>query len=122
MENNDINIKNEKKIKYTCDKCNFKCNTKARWEAHINTELHKTGQRKKRTDCKEPTKCEKCDYKTKNRLILEQHILNEHSTLEEREKGFKHYCKICDYGSISKDLFERHLNTDRHKINEIRHK
>ena len=28
----------EKTNKYICDKCNFKCNTKARWEEHINTE------------------------------------------------------------------------------------
>ena len=28
--------------KYNCEKCNFTCNTKARWEAHIKTELHKT--------------------------------------------------------------------------------
>ena len=44
---------NNKEYKYNCEKCNFKCNTKARWEAHITTELHKTGQRKKRSDFKE---------------------------------------------------------------------
>ena len=52
--------------KYKCEKCNYGCNIPSRWEAHIKTTLHKTGQKKKRSDYKEPLKCEKCEYKTKN--------------------------------------------------------
>ena len=77
----------EKVNKYVCDKCNFKCNTKARWDAHINTELHKTGQRKLRSDYKEPYKCDKCDYKHKNITNYKIHILNNHSSKEERKKN-----------------------------------
>jgi len=52
----------EQKInKYICEKCNFKCNTKARWEAHLNTTLHQTGIKKKRSDYKEPIKCDYCN-------------------------------------------------------------
>ena len=80
------------------------------------------GKRKTRSDYGGPYLCEECKYETKNKTTFKQHNLNEHSNKEEREKGFKYYCKICDYGSISKDLFERHLITDRHKINQIRHK
>jgi len=101
--------------KYNCDKCNFNCNTKARWEAHINTELHKTGQRKKRSDFKDPFKCEDCEYTTKNISIMKIHKLNKHSPKEEREKEFKHYCKFCDYGSFSLDSFNLHINTIKHK-------
>ena len=77
--NENITINNKKTVtdiktvdnnKYNCEKCNFKCNTKARWNAHINTQLHITGQRKKRNDYKEPLQCNKCEYKTKNRMIL----------------------------------------------------
>ena len=122
MNKEDINTTIQiNKYKYKCEKCNFKCNTSARWEAHINTDLHKTGERKKRSDCKEALKCEKCDYKTKNRLILLQHKLNDHSTIEEREKEFNYYCKKCDYGTISKDLYERHIKTEKHIKYDLRH-
>ena len=107
--------------KYICEKCNFKSNIKSRWNAHINTELHKTGERKKRKDIKEPLKCEQCEYKTKNKLTLLQHKLNNHSNIIEREKEFKYYCKNCDYGTISKDLYDNHLNTERHKKYDLRH-
>lgn len=117
--NNIDNMKTENK--YICLKCNFKSNIKSRWEAHINTELHKTGERKKRKDIKPPLKCEKCEYQTKNKLMMVQHKLNEHSTIEEREKEFKYYCKNCDYGTISKDLFLRHQQTQKHMKYDLRH-
>ena len=100
--------------KFNCDKCNFSCNTKARWENHINTELHKTGTRKKRSDYKEPYKCDCCDYNTKNLTTLNIHKLTKHSNKETREKEFKYYCKLCDYGSFSKDSFDIHNNTEKH--------
>jgi peptide subunit release factor 1 (eRF1) len=37
----------ENKYNYTCEKCNIKSNETTRWEKHINTELYKTGARKK---------------------------------------------------------------------------
>jgi hypothetical protein len=46
-----------------------------------------------------------------------QHKLNEHSSNEQREKEFKYYCKNCNYGSISIDLFNKHLNTNKHNKN-----
>jgi len=33
--------------KYNCEKCNFSCDIPSRWEAHIKTILHQTGQKKK---------------------------------------------------------------------------
>lgn len=101
--------------KYVCEKCNFKCNTKARWENHIKTELHKTGVRKKRSDYKEPIKCDYCDYKTKNITTMKIHNLNKHSTKEVKEKGFTYYCKICDFGTFFKESIEIHNNTKKHK-------
>lgn len=35
--------------------------------------------------------------------------------IEEREKEFTYYCKNCDHGTFSKDLHERHLQTEKHK-------
>lgn len=46
-----------------------------------------------------------------------QHKLNEYASNEQREKEFKYYCKNCNYGSISIDLFNKHLNTDKHNKN-----
>jgi len=108
-----------KQHKYVCVKCNFKCNIKAKWETHINTELHKTGIRKKRSDYKEPINCEHCNYKTKNKTTLLKHKLTQHSTKEEREQKFKYYCTLCDYGTFSLDSFEIHKNTKKHKNIEL---
>lgn len=105
----------ETKYKYKCEQCNYKCKFESEWLKHSNTELHKTGKRKQRTDTKEPYNCEKCEYKTKNKTTLKQHILNEHSDLKERKEGFKYYCEICDFGTFSKDFYENHIISDKHK-------
>lgn len=102
--------------KYKCEQCNFECKYVAQWNVHIETELHKTGKRKKRSDVKEAVKCEQCDYKTKNKTTMKSHKLNEHSNKEEREKGFRYYCKYCDCGTFSKDILERHNKTQKHQI------
>jgi hypothetical protein len=101
--------------KYSCEKCNFKCQYESQWNIHINTELHKTGIKKKRSDIKEPYICDKCDKcKTKNLYTYKQHILNEHSKKEEREKGFKYYCKLCDFGTFSITFIENHNKSEKH--------
>ena len=104
--------------KFICEKCNYKCNIISRWKKHLNTELHITVKKKIRSDYKGDKSCKKCNYisKTLNNLI--EHNLNYHSTIEEREKGFKYYCKLCDYGTLSKDLINNHNNTEKHKRHE----
>ena len=99
---------------YICDKCNYQCKYKSEWKKHCNTELHKTGKRKERTDKKEPYKCDKCEYKTKNKIMYKQHTLNAHSMLEERKKEFKYYCELCDFGTFSKDIYDTHVNSRKH--------
>ena len=58
-------MEEDNKVKYDCDKCNFKCKFESQWKKHIDTELHKTGIKKTRSDTKEPYKCDKCLYETK---------------------------------------------------------
>jgi hypothetical protein len=129
--NKIINIKEEikpieikediiKVYKYVCEECNFKSDIKSRWNQHIGTQLHITGERKKRSDCKDPFKCDKCDYKTKNKTILKQHYLNEHGDIKERKEQFKFYCELCDFGTFSKDFIETHNNSEKHKKHELR--
>ena len=105
----------EKEYKYNCERCNYKCNENSKWDKHINTEKHKTGKNKKRSDYGGPYKCEICNYETGNKSTYLQHKLNYHSTKEEREKEFKYYCKACDYGTISKDILDKHNLSDKHK-------
>ncbi len=31
------------------------------------------------------------------------------------KKGFKYYCKFCDFYIFSEDLYEKHLETLKHK-------
>lgn len=111
---------NEEDNEYTCDQCNFKCETKARWNAHIKTTLHITGKKKRRSDYKDPFKCDDCEYETKNIVTMKIHKLNKHSTIEERKSEFTHYCEYCNYGSFSQDSYNLHLNSIKHKYNELK--
>lgn len=106
---------NKMEYKYICKECNYKCKFESTWKKHIATELHRTGKRKKRTDCKEPKKCDKCNYQTKNATTLKTHILNEHANKKIREKEFKCYCKYCDFGTFSNDIMNLHNKTKKHK-------
>ena len=72
----------EKEYKYICEKCN----ENSKWDKHINTEKHKTGNNKKRSDYGGPYKCEICNYETRNNTLFKQYTLNYHSIKEEREK------------------------------------
>ena len=101
--------------KYNCISCKYKCNEISKWEKHINTEKHKTGKNKIRSDYDGPYICNRCNYETKNKTIFQQHNLNYHATKEEREIGFKYYCKNCDYGTISKDIYDKHILSEKHK-------
>lgn len=104
-------------FKFNCDECDFHANYESLWLKHTNTELHKTGKRKSRSDKRIIHQCPKCEYKLQpqGNTNMKQHILNEHGTKEDREKGFKYYCKYCDYGTFAKPLYTRHNNTEKHK-------
>lgn len=47
--------------------------------------------------------------------MFKQHKLSEHSTKEDRKNGRKYYCDSCDFGTFSKDIFDKHTNTNKHK-------
>ena len=96
--------------KYKCDKCHFECAFQSAWNKHIATELHITGKRKKKSNCKGPFKCNLCAYVTKNATTFRSHTLNEHSQKEERKENFKYYCDVCDFGTFSKDIMNTHHN------------
>lgn len=112
----------KQKLKYICEKCNYMTNYKSLWRKHINTELHITGKKKKRSDYKEPDKCNKCDYKTKNKTTMKYHILNEHSDFETRQKEFTYFCKDCDIGAFTLSIMEAHYKTNKHKKHILRNK
>jgi hypothetical protein len=101
--------------KFVCNTCDFKTNYKSKWEIHIETELHKTGKKKTRSDKLCPEKCPSCDYKTKSNTNMKEHILNKHKTKEDRKTGFKYYCEYCDYGAFMKLFYEKHEQTQKHK-------
>lgn len=112
----------EEDNEYICNRCDFRCETKARWNAHIKTELHITGKKKRRSDYKEPFKCDNddCNYETKNAVTMKIHKLNKHSSKQIKEQEFTHYCKNCDYGSFSEDSFNIHIKTIKHKYHELK--
>jgi len=106
----------ENKIKH-CEKCNKTFTSNTHYLIHCETELHKTGKRKTRTDKKGELKCSICNlYITKQQSTMKLHILNNHSSIEEKKKGFKFYCEVCDYGIINESKYNEHLETSKHKI------
>lgn len=107
---------NEKKYKYFCENCDFHCREISKWNQHIETEKHKTG---KRADYKGKYKCEKCNYETINIIAYKQHKLNKHSTKEEKEKEYPHFCKLCNFGTFSEKTIENHNKSIKHKYKEI---
>ena len=100
---------------FKCEKCNYETTYKSSWLKHLETELHKTGIKKRRSDYKEPFKCEKCDYCSKNITTLKKHFLNEHAYKKQKEKEFKFYCSEFDVGTFSIDTHNIHLESDKHK-------
>ncbi len=115
-----MDMDNKKDYKFNCEECKFTCNEESRWIIHINCEKHKLGKRKKRSDYNGPYICKECNYETTNMVSYKQHILNEHSTIEEREKGYTYYCKECNIGSFTEITYKKHIETKKHikKINE----
>lgn len=105
-------------IKYNCVICNFKTNYVSVWEKHINTEKHrKTGvKRKVRRDKKigNAIRCQYCEYTHQNKTSLRSHILNNHANKDDRKKGFKYYCEVCNVGTFSNLRYKEHLQSRNH--------
>ena len=107
----------DKIYKYICDKCEYYTDISSSYKKHLNTEIHKTGKRKIRSDKKEDIyKCDKCDFSSINEYNYKAHYLHNHSTKEDREKGFKHYCNSCDFGTFSQSEYNKHIGTKSHKM------
>ena len=104
----------EKKIKH-CEKCNKTFTSNAHYLIHCETELHKTGKRKPRSDKKIPDRCPHCFYTTKINTDMQTHIIAKHMTPEEQKKKFTYYCDHCKFGVLYKSQYDNHLNSIKHK-------
>ncbi len=103
--------------KYYCDKCKYGTNAKNHYSQHCKTTLHLTGKRKVRTDRKvDSYNCDICDYTATNHINYKSHKLNNHSTIEERKTQFTYYCDCCNFGVFMKSSYNKHMNTNKHKM------
>jgi len=106
--------------KYFCEKCNYGTDIKSRLTQHEESDLHKTGQRKKREswtkkeEDKKIYKCQDCEYTTRIKTSFMSHKLNNHSTKEERASLFNFYCSLCDVGVPTLIAFNQHKETSKH--------
>ncbi len=103
---------------FFCDKCNYGTNNKMSMVVHEHTTLHLTGKHGKTNLPKGEKKiyvCDKCDFTNPNKINFLVHKLGKHATKEERKQGFKFYCEFCDFGVMTKSLFNTHLDTMTHK-------
>jgi len=109
-------MEDQNSIKH-CVKCNKTFTSNAHYLIHCETELHKTGKRKTRTDRQEELTCDICNiYNTKQKSTMAIHVLNNHSNKETKKSNFKFYCEACDYGIKNETKFNQHLSTIKHKI------
>lgn len=108
----------KKEYVYNCEKCDFHTNAKSLYEKHLITGKHQTGKRLGRCDKKFTGICPECEYKTDKSTNMTLHMLNNHSTREKRENEFKFYCTLCDFGAFTKLLYDKHLNSEKHKLIE----
>jgi hypothetical protein len=99
---------------YKCEKCNYGTNVKHAYEKHLETEKHKTGKCKTKSNKLYPEKCEKCGYVPYNNQSYVQHILKLHATIEEKKEKFKFYCEKCNYGTYYEKYYNKHLENKIH--------
>jgi hypothetical protein len=102
------------KKKFICEKCQFTCITKSKWTIHIGTEKHINGKKKSRSDKIYPCKCQKCDFIATNKSHMLQHFLTFHATKSERKEQYKFYCEYCDFGTFTKNIFDKHNTSNKH--------
>ncbi len=101
-------------VEYICEKCNYKTDNKYLFERHNKSILHLTGKKKTRSDCQEK-KCQYCNYEASDVRSIKSHILNLHKTKDDRRKEYTHYCDNCDFGSFIKKLYDKHIQSEKHK-------
>lgn len=106
-------------FRFYCDKCHYGTNKKSCYNQHLKTTKHLTGKRKPRSDKQDYEKCKICGYISENKMNYLNHYLNNHATLEERREQFKYYCITCDFGCFVESIFNKHINTSKHKIKSI---
>ena len=101
---------------FYCSKCNRSFRFNSQYKNHCKTGLHKTGQRKCRSDKKNELLCSHCNlYTTRKPSNLKLHILNNHSTIKERQEGSPFYCDLCNSGFMKNTGLNRHLTTKKHQ-------
>ena len=97
---------------YNCENCKYDCQYESHWIQHLNSKKHNN---KGISVKKYSPQCEFCNYYSNNSTNMKVHKLTKHSTPEERKKSFTYYCDSCDFGTLIKILFDRHLETTKHK-------
>lgn len=105
--------------KYYCEKCQYKCNYQSEWNEHLESKKHTGEKRKSRSDKKLEDKCKCCNYIPKNLTNYKLHYLNNHANTEERIKEFTFYCEKCNFGCFEEILYQRHIDTKKHKNNYL---
>jgi|SaaInlStandDraft_4_1057021.scaffolds.fasta_scaffold03578_2 hypothetical protein len=112
--------------KYNCETCNYHCNYKSHFELHKTSWKHQhNGTSRPRKDKGKKIKkeseyvvyvCKICKYTTKNVSLYKHHELKYHTPIEKTKDVAKYYCKSCNFGSMFEKHYDRHLETNKHKL------
>ena len=106
---------------YFCEKCQYGTNIKNSFDRHNTSNYHITGVKTRKVKINKIShKCSDCAYTTPNNVNILLHKLNNHATIEERKKGFKYYCELCNFGVFAESSFTIHNKSKSHtRISEI---
>ena len=100
--------------KFTCEQCHISFLYKSKYDTHLKSKKHTGEAKKTRLDKIFEPQCRYCNFVAAHLTSMQTHLLTKHSTLEERQKQFKYYCKECDFGTMGEILWKRHQETKKH--------
>ena len=93
----------ECKVRYRCDKCDYKCSTNTLLKQHIK-QVH---------DKIKNFECSRCDYKCSDNSNLQKHIKQVHDKIKDVE------CPKCDYKCSTNSTLLEHIKQVHDKIKDI---
>lgn len=95
---------------YECDLCGFSSYSPDAYDRHLDSREHKVNTNHSNWFCKD------CEHHSRSKLEHEFHLAtNKHKKKTgQLEVADKYECECCEYSTLRKDLYKKHLTTKAH--------
>jgi hypothetical protein len=115
----NFNTYHDKDYKFICEKCKFYTDSSSSFARHTSSSLHITGVHGRRKYPKDLVlNCTICEFTSTSVHTFNSHILNKHVNNQTRNTQYKFYCNTCNFGSMSKSKFDKHIQSFKHTRNQ----